>query len=272
MCISHVQEPSLSGGVAAEDLDAQCSAASPIPFAICFPELNSFSDCNFDLAVIPTTKLSPPPTSALVASGITTFMTEFTFLAATSSMTLEMLEMSHCSGEMKFSIANIQFRFSPCSFILTPVFRATVTTITASAGTTIAECRTFDGPSQRNKATLTSSTSADHETATVAAYPALMPAPYSYTAGAAATPPPSLGLVKLEQKCGDQYMSSEGTPQSFSYLFSQSPESSTASARITAQVNSSLEQDNYYYEEYEYRVSILNIRICYNICRGYVYM
>ena len=248
---SHVQEPSLSGDVAAED--AQCSAASPIPSAICFPELNSFSDCNFDLAVIPTTKLSPPPTSALVASGITTFMTEFTFLAATSSMTLEMLEMSHCSGEMKFSIANIQFRFSPCSFILTPVFRATVTTITASAGTTLAECRTFDGWSQRNKATLTSSTSADHETATVAAYPALMPAPHSYTAGAA-TPPPSLGLVKLEQKCGNQCMSSEGTPQRFSYLF---PPSSTASAPITAQVNSSPEQDDYYYEEYEYRVSII---------------
>ena len=267
---SHVQESSLSGDVAADpgcacrhraaSAYAQCSGASPIPSATCIPELNSFSDCNFDLAVIPTTKLSPPPTAALVASGTTTFMTEFTFLAATSSMRLEMLEMSHCSGEMKFSIANIQFRFSPCSFILTPVFRATVTTITASAGTTIAECRTFDGPSQRNKATLTSSTSADHETATVAAYPALIPAPYSYTAGAAATPPPSLGLVKLKQKCGDQYnMSSEGTPQSFSYLFPPSPELSTASAPITAQVNSSPEQDDYYYEKYEYRVSILNI-------------
>ena len=111
----------------------------------------------------------------------------------------------------------------------------------------------------RLKATPTSSTSAS-----VAAATALTPAPYSYAAGATATPP-TLGLVKLEQKSGDQYMSSDGTPQRFSYLFS---ESSAASAPITAQVTGTPEHDNYnYYEEYDYRVSLINFSpsIRYNI-------
>ena len=117
----------------------------------------------------------------------------------------------------------------------------------------------LDGTSQTNKATPTSSTSAS-----VAAATALTPAPYSYAAGATATPP-TLGLVKLEQKSGDQYMSSDGTPQRFSYLFS---ESSAASAPITAQVTGTPEHDNYnYYEEYDYRVSLINFSpsIRYNI-------